>query len=54
MLNMVGLHAADSSCAKRYSSSLHKAYSLFFVVGTIGALQFPVVGTLPFLAEQLA
>jgi dolichyl-diphosphooligosaccharide--protein glycosyltransferase len=54
VLNMVGLHAAVLVIYKRYSSSLHKAYSLFFVVGTIGALQFPVVGTLPFTsAEQL-
>ena len=54
VLNMVGLHAAVLVMYKRYSSSLHKAYSLFFVVGTIGALQFPVVGTLPFTsAEQL-
>ena len=54
VLNMVGLHAAVLVIYKRYSSSLHKAYSLFFIVGTIGALQFPVVGTLPFTsAEQL-
>ena len=54
VLNMVGLHAAVLVLYKRYSSSLYKAYSLFFVVGTIGALQFPVVGTLPFTsAEQL-
>ena len=54
VLNMVGLHAAVLVLYKRYSSSLHKAYSLFFIIGTIGALQFPVVGTLPFTsAEQL-
>jgi len=54
VLNMVGLHAAVLVLYNRYNTSLYKAYSLFFVIGTIGALQFPVVGTLPFTsAEQL-
>jgi len=54
VLNMVGLHAAVLVLYGRYNSQLHKAYSLFFVIGTIGALQFPVVGTLPFTSmEQL-
>ena len=54
VLNMIGLHAAMLVIYGRYNSELHKAYSLFFVIGTIGALQFPVVGTLPFTSmEQL-
>ena len=32
----------------RFSRKLHKAYSLFFVVGTLGAIQVPIVGMAPF------
>lgn len=34
-------------CIGRFNSGVHKAYSLFFVVGTLGAVQVPVVGWQP-------
>jgi dolichyl-diphosphooligosaccharide--protein glycosyltransferase len=39
----------------RYSSRLHRAYTLFYVVGIIGAMQVPVVGWGPLKSlEQLS
>eukprot|EP01065_Artemidia_motanka_P018272 TRINITY_DN2158_c0_g3_i1.p1 TRINITY_DN2158_c0_g3~~TRINITY_DN2158_c0_g3_i1.p1 ORF type:complete len:810 (+),score=243.61 TRINITY_DN2158_c0_g3_i1:71-2500(+) len=58
VLNMVGLHAA-LLYAKRWlwgedTTALHRAYSLFYVVGTAGAVQIPVVGWTPLKSlEQL-
>jgi dolichyl-diphosphooligosaccharide--protein glycosyltransferase len=55
VLNMIVAHAFVLVCAGRFSPKLHKAYSLFYVVGTLGALQIPVIGWTPFKhAEQLA
>lgn len=51
---MVGVHAGILVLLGRFSYKLHHAYSLFFIVGTAGALQIPVVGLAPFKsAEQL-
>lgn len=37
-----------------HSSSLYKAYTLFFVIGTLGATRVPVVGMTPFKSlEQM-
>ena len=54
VLNMVGLHAATLVLLGQYSASLHRAYSLFWIIGTLGAIQFPVVGLAPVKSlEQL-
>ena len=60
VLNMIGLHAMfmlvrnylpespveqdDKKAGTAYSVQLHLGYSLFYIVGTLGAIQFPVVG----------
>jgi len=51
VLNIVSLHTA-LLCAVmillgRYSSSLHRAFTLFYIIGTIGAINIPVVGWNP-------
>jgi dolichyl-diphosphooligosaccharide---protein glycosyltransferase len=52
--NLVGVHAAFLVASGYYSSCLHKAYSLFFIVGTYGATLVPVVGMSPFRSlEQI-
>jgi len=54
VLNLVGLHAAFLVIIGRFSSKLHRAYTLFFVIGTAGAIQVPVVGWNPLKSfEQL-
>lgn len=54
VLNMVGLHAASLVALRHYTDALRKAYSLFWIVGTLGAIQFPVVGLQPIKsAEQI-
>lgn len=58
VVNMVGVHAAFllgmNLLRGVHSSSLYKAYSLFFVIGTFGATHVPVVGMSPFKSlEQL-
>ena len=53
VLNMVAVHAALLTVLN-FNLHLHKCYSLFYIIGTIGALQFPIVGWLPFQSmEQL-
>ena len=48
------IHAAVLCCIGRYSSKLHRAYTLFYVIGTLGAIQVPVVGWTPLKSlEQL-
>ena len=55
VLNMIGLHAAALVLIGRYSSTLHRAYTCFFVIGTFGATRVPPVGMNPFKSmEQLA
>lgn len=47
VLNMIGLHAGFLVLIGRYTNWLHASYSIFYVVGTAGAIQFPIVGWLP-------
>eukprot|EP01129_Flabellula_baltica_P013803 TRINITY_DN648_c0_g1_i1.p1 TRINITY_DN648_c0_g1~~TRINITY_DN648_c0_g1_i1.p1 ORF type:complete len:736 (+),score=167.01 TRINITY_DN648_c0_g1_i1:144-2351(+) len=47
VLNMIGVHAALLVILGRFNGSVHKAYSLFFIIGTAGAIQFPIVGLQP-------
>eukprot|EP00928_Gymnodinium_smaydae_P017059 TRINITY_DN1649_c0_g4_i1.p1 TRINITY_DN1649_c0_g4~~TRINITY_DN1649_c0_g4_i1.p1 ORF type:complete len:900 (-),score=146.14 TRINITY_DN1649_c0_g4_i1:304-2967(-) len=47
VLNAIGLHALLLVGLGRFNSGVHKAYTLFFVVGTAGAMQIPVVGWTP-------
>merc|ERR1719169_394158 len=47
VLNMIGLHALMLVGLGRFNSGVHKAYTLFFVIGTAGAMQIPVVGMQP-------
>lgn len=55
VLNMVGLHAAVLLFTGRYTSKLHHSYTLWYVIGTLGAIQVPVVGWTPLKSlEQLA
>ena len=54
VLNLIALHAAVLVILGRYSSKLHRAYSLFFIIGTFGAVNVPVVGWNPFKSfEQI-
>ena len=54
VLNMIGMHAAVLIACGRFSSKLHRAFSLFYVIGTLGAIQVPVVGWGPLKSlEQL-
>merc|ERR1719162_1605938 len=47
VINMIGVHALMLVGLGRFNSGVHKAYTLFFVVGTAGAIQIPVVGMQP-------
>eukprot|EP00933_Yihiella_yeosuensis_P082631 TRINITY_DN9657_c0_g1_i1.p1 TRINITY_DN9657_c0_g1~~TRINITY_DN9657_c0_g1_i1.p1 ORF type:complete len:864 (-),score=125.24 TRINITY_DN9657_c0_g1_i1:240-2831(-) len=47
VLNMIGIHALMLVGLGRFNSGVHKAYSLFFIIGTAGAMQIPVVGWTP-------
>ena len=54
VLNMIGVSAMFLLVFGNYSSQLHLGYSLFYIFGTIGAMQFPVVGLAPIKSlEQL-
>ena len=54
VINLVGVHAGLLCALGRYSSKLHRAYSLFYFIGTAGALRVPVVGMGPLKSmEQL-
>ena len=51
----VAAHAVVLVLLGRYSSKLHRAYSLFYIIGTIGATHVPVVGWGPLKSmEQLS
>jgi len=55
VLNLIAAHTALLCIIGRYSSRLHRAYTLFYVIGTIGAMQVPVIGFTPLRSmEQLA
>jgi len=47
VLNMVGLHVTALVFLGRFTPSLHHAYTVFMLIGTYGAIQFPVVGLKP-------
>jgi len=47
VVNMIGVHAAALCACGRYTSKLHRAYSLFFVIGTLGATRVPPVNWAP-------
>merc|ERR1719203_2609023 len=47
VINMIGVHALMLVGLGRFNSGVYKAYTLFFVVGTLGAIQIPVVGWQP-------
>eukprot|EP00045_Choanoeca_perplexa_P015143 m.184178 g.184178 ORF g.184178 m.184178 type:complete len:527 (+) comp16902_c0_seq1:1868-3448(+) len=54
VLNMIGMHAGFNAVFN-YTTRLQRAYSLFYIIGTLGAIQFPVVGLAPLKSlEQLA
>jgi len=54
VVNMIGVSATILVFLGRFSSNLHKAYSIWYVIGTLGAIQFPVVGYSPLKSlEQL-
>lgn len=54
VINMVGLHALALLFFGKFSPSLHKAYSIFYVVGTSLAVCVPPVGWAPLKSlEQL-
>jgi dolichyl-diphosphooligosaccharide---protein glycosyltransferase len=55
VLNLIAAHAVILVLLGRYSSKLHRAYSLFYIIGTIGATHVPVVGWGPLKSmEQLS
>ena len=47
VLNMVGVHAAALMLTGNFTWNLYKAYCVFYVVGTVLAVQVPVVGWTP-------
>merc|ERR1719181_2645422 len=47
VINMIGVHALMLVGLGRFNSGAHKAYTIFFVIGTFGAMQIPVVGWQP-------
>ena len=55
VLNLIGLHAFVLLVLGRFSNKLYWAYTLWYIVGTVGAVQVPVVGWTPLKSlEQLA
>lgn len=54
VLNMVGMHALILVGLGRFNAGTYKAYTLFYIIGTYGAMQIPVVGWAPLRSlEQL-
>jgi len=54
VLNMIGMHAGLLVLLGRFSTKVYNAYSLFYVIGTLLAIQVPVVGLAPLKSlEQL-
>lgn len=51
-LNMIGLSVFVCLIAGHFSWKLYRAYSIFFVIGTLGAIQFPIVGLAPFRSME--
>jgi len=52
--NLIGLHAFILVALGKYNSGIYKAYTLYYVIGTLGAMQCPVIGMAPLRSlEQL-
>lgn len=47
VINLIGVHASFLVLVGRFSGKLHKAYTSFYIVGTLLAMQVPVVGWAP-------
>jgi dolichyl-diphosphooligosaccharide--protein glycosyltransferase len=51
VINLVGLHAGmlmlQYVFRKDFNETLHRSYSLFYIIGTLGATRVPVVGWTP-------
>merc|ERR550514_2235572 len=55
VLNMISVHCFALVMLGRFNSGLWKAYSLYYVIGTLGAIQIPVIGWQPLKSlEQLS
>lgn len=55
VLNVIAAHAATLVLLGRFDTNLHRSYSLFFIIGTYGAVQIPIVGWQPFQSlEQVS
>ena len=55
VINMVGLHAAALVVLGYFNDHTYMCYTLFYAIGTFGAVQVPVVGWTPLKSlEQLA
>lgn len=52
--NLIGLHAAVLVALGKYNSSVYKTYTVFFIVGTLGAMQVPVIGYAPLRSVEQA
>eukprot|EP00406_Dinophysis_acuminata_P003932 CAMPEP_0179227180 /NCGR_PEP_ID=MMETSP0797-20121207/9188_1 /TAXON_ID=47934 /ORGANISM="Dinophysis acuminata, Strain DAEP01" /LENGTH=833 /DNA_ID=CAMNT_0020934215 /DNA_START=92 /DNA_END=2593 /DNA_ORIENTATION=- len=50
--NLVALHAALLVVFGKYSGGLYRAYTLYYVVGTLGATFVPVIGLTPFRSVE--
>lgn len=54
VLNMIGVHAVALVFMGRYSPQLYWTYTFWYIIGTAGAMQVPVVGWTPLKSlEQL-
>lgn len=54
VVNLIGCHAAVLIVLGRYSTKVHRAYTSFYIVGTVLAICVPVVGLTPLKSlEQL-
>jgi len=47
VINSIGMHALMLVALGRFNSGVFKAYTIFYVFGTAGAVQIPVVGWTP-------
>jgi len=47
VINAIGVHALLLVALGRFNSGVHKAYTIFYVLGTWGAIQIPVIGWTP-------
>ena len=52
VINLIGAHAVVLFFLGRFTSKLHRAYSLLFVIGTMGAMRVPVVGWGPLKSTE--